>query len=85
MPSPVFVAAVGAASAGPSVKTRHLNRCIEDAAPPQARKEFSVPCGYPATENDIETRMKQGFSVFVINWGDPGFRTIDIGRRIAGR
>jgi 4-hydroxy-2-oxoheptanedioate aldolase len=50
-----------------------------------ACKEFNVPCGYPATENDIEMRMKQGFSVFVINWGDPGFRTIDIGRRIAGR
>lgn len=50
-----------------------------------ACKQFSVPCGYPATENDIETRMKQGFSVFVINWGDPGFRTIDIGRRLAGR
>jgi hypothetical protein len=29
--------------------------------------------------------MKQGFSVFVINWGEPGFRTIDIGRKIAGR
>jgi 4-hydroxy-2-oxoheptanedioate aldolase len=50
-----------------------------------ACKEFNVPCGYPATENDIETRMKQGFSVFVINWGDPGFRAIDIGRRVAGR
>jgi hypothetical protein len=30
-------------------------------------------------------RMKQGFSVFVINWGEPGFKTIDIGRRVAGR
>jgi 4-hydroxy-2-oxoheptanedioate aldolase len=50
-----------------------------------ACKEFNVPCGYPATANDIEMRMKQGFSVFVINWGEPGFRTIDIGRRVAGR
>ena len=29
--------------------------------------------------------MKQGFSVFVINWGEPGFKTIEIGRRVAGR
>jgi 4-hydroxy-2-oxoheptanedioate aldolase len=50
-----------------------------------ACKEFNVPCGYPATENDIEMRMKQGFSVFVINWGEPGFRTVEIGRRLAGR
>jgi 4-hydroxy-2-oxoheptanedioate aldolase len=50
-----------------------------------ACKEFNVPCGYPATESDIETRMKQGFSVFIMNWGDPGFRAIDIGRRVAGR
>jgi 4-hydroxy-2-oxoheptanedioate aldolase len=50
-----------------------------------ACKEFNVPCGYPATESDIETRMKQGFSVFIMNWGDAGFRAIDIGRRVAGR
>jgi 2-keto-3-deoxy-L-rhamnonate aldolase RhmA len=50
-----------------------------------ACKEFNVQCGYPATENDIETRMKQGFSVFIMNWGDAGFRAIDIGRRVAGR
>jgi 4-hydroxy-2-oxoheptanedioate aldolase len=50
-----------------------------------ACKEFNVPCGYPATEADIEMRMKQGFSVFIMNWGDPGFRAIDIGRRVSGR
>jgi 2-keto-3-deoxy-L-rhamnonate aldolase RhmA len=50
-----------------------------------ACKEFNVPCGYPATENDIETRIQQGFSVFIMNWGDPGFRAIDIGRRVTGR
>jgi 2-keto-3-deoxy-L-rhamnonate aldolase RhmA len=50
-----------------------------------ACKEFNVPCGYPATESDIEARMKQGFSVFIMNWGEPGFRAIDIGRRVAGR
>ena len=50
-----------------------------------ACKEFGVPCGYPARAEDIEMRMKQGFSVFVINWGEPGFKTVDIGRRAAGR
>jgi len=50
-----------------------------------ACKEFKVACGYPARAEDIEMRMKQGFSVFVINWGEPGFKTIEIGRRAAGR
>jgi 2-keto-3-deoxy-L-rhamnonate aldolase RhmA len=50
-----------------------------------ACKEFHVPCGYPATAADIETRMKQGFSVFVMNWGDAGFKAIDVGRKAAGR
>jgi 4-hydroxy-2-oxoheptanedioate aldolase len=50
-----------------------------------ACKAFDVPCGYPATENDIETRIKQGFSVFIMNWGDPGFRAVDIGRKASGR
>lgn len=50
-----------------------------------ACKEFSVPCGYPARAEDIEMRMKQGFSVFVINWGEPGFKTVEIGRKVARR
>lgn len=50
-----------------------------------ACKEFNVPCGYPARAEDIEMRMKQGFSVFVIGWGENGFKTIEIGRRISGR
>jgi 4-hydroxy-2-oxoheptanedioate aldolase len=50
-----------------------------------ACKEFNVPCGYPATESDIESRIQQGFSVFIMNWGDPGFRAVDIGRRLTGR
>jgi 2-keto-3-deoxy-L-rhamnonate aldolase RhmA len=50
-----------------------------------ACKEFNVPCGCPATANDIEMRMKQGFSVFVMNWGDAGFKAIDIGRKASGR
>ena len=39
----------------------------------------------PANANDIETRMQQGFSVFVMNWGDAGFKPIDLGRKAAGR
>jgi 4-hydroxy-2-oxoheptanedioate aldolase len=50
-----------------------------------ACKEFRIACGYPATEKDIELRMKQGFSVFIISWGDAGFRTVDIGRKAGGR
>ncbi len=50
-----------------------------------ACKEFSVPCGYPANANDIELRMQQGFSVFVIGWGEQGFKAVDIGREVAGR
>ncbi|MGH9383039.1 MAG: aldolase/citrate lyase family protein [Vicinamibacterales bacterium] len=50
-----------------------------------ACKEFNLACGYPATPNDIEMRMKQGFSVFVMNWGDAGFKAVEIGRKTAGR
>jgi len=50
-----------------------------------ACKEFNVACGYPANENDIEMRMQQGFSVFVMSWGDAGFRTVELGRKLAGR
>jgi len=50
-----------------------------------ACREFDVPCGYPANEKDIELRMQQGFSVFIIGWGEPGFRAVDIGRRLGGR
>jgi 4-hydroxy-2-oxoheptanedioate aldolase len=50
-----------------------------------ACKKYQIPCGYPATADDIEMRMRQGFSVFVINWGDAGFKAVDIGRRLAGR
>jgi 4-hydroxy-2-oxoheptanedioate aldolase len=50
-----------------------------------ACREFNVACGYPANENDIEARLRQGFSVFVMGWGDAGFRTVDAGRKAAGR
>jgi 2-keto-3-deoxy-L-rhamnonate aldolase RhmA len=50
-----------------------------------ACKEFNVPCGFPATDKDIEERMHQGFSVFVSNWGEPGFNAVAIGKKAAGR
>lgn len=50
-----------------------------------ACKEFNVPCGYPANAKDIEMRMKQGFSVFVMNWGEAGFAAIEAGKKAAGR
>lgn len=50
-----------------------------------ACKEFKVACGYPANANDIELRMKQGFSVFVMQWGEQGFKAIDIGRKASNR
>ena len=49
-----------------------------------ACKEFHVACGYPAGAPDIEMRMKQGFSVFVIGWGDGGFRAVELGRKVKG-
>jgi 4-hydroxy-2-oxoheptanedioate aldolase len=67
---------------------RKLDEAAWEAAIQQvlaACKEFSVPCGYPASEKDIEMRMKQGFSVFVMNWGDAGFRTVELGRKVSGR
>ena len=50
-----------------------------------ACKEFNVACGFASNPNDIEMRMKQGFSVFVMGWGDAGFKAIDVGRKAAGR
>ena len=50
-----------------------------------ACQEFHIACGFPATAADIDMRMKQGFSVFVMNRSDPGFRAIDIGRAASGR
>ena len=50
-----------------------------------ACKEFKVTCGIPTSPDQIEMRMKQGFSVFVMNWGEAGFKTIEIGRKASGR
>lgn len=50
-----------------------------------ACKAFRIACGYPANASDIELRMRQGFSVFVMNWGEAGFKAVEIGRRAANR
>lgn len=51
-----------------------------------ACKEFNVPCGFPAnTPEDMEMRYKQGFRVFVANWGDAGMKMVDKGLEISGR
>jgi len=51
-----------------------------------ACKEFNIACGYPANADDIEMRMKQGFSVFVIqNFGEAGFKDVEVGKKAAGR
>src|SRR5262249_24934498 len=47
-----------------------------------ACKEFNVPCGFPANTPDVlALRASQGFSVFVSNWGDNGFATIEAGHK----
>jgi hypothetical protein len=33
----------------------------------------------------METRMKQGFSVFISGWGDAGFQAIETGKKLAKR
>jgi 4-hydroxy-2-oxoheptanedioate aldolase len=51
-----------------------------------ACKEFKVPCGYPVNEADIETRMKQGFSVAILqSFNEDAFRTVAKGRQLSGR
>jgi 2-keto-3-deoxy-L-rhamnonate aldolase RhmA len=51
-----------------------------------ACKEFNLACGYPVNERDVEARLKQGFTVFIIQqWGDGAFRTVDLGRKAGGR
>jgi len=47
-----------------------------------ACKEFKVPCGIPSSPDQIQKRLQQGFSVFLMNWGESGFQTIEIGRRL---
>jgi 2-keto-3-deoxy-L-rhamnonate aldolase RhmA len=51
-----------------------------------ACREFNVPCGYPVSEADIETRMQQGFTVAILqSFNDAAFRAVARGRQIGGR
>jgi len=50
-----------------------------------ACKKHKVPCGYPTAEANMDQRIKDGFSVHIINWGEAGFKTVDLGRKIGGR
>lgn len=49
-------------------------------------KEFKIPCAYPVNENDIETRMQQGYTVAILqSFNDAAFRAVAKGRQFAGR
>jgi hypothetical protein len=49
-----------------------------------ACKEFNVPCGYPVSEADIETRMQQGFTVAILqSFNDAAFRAVAKGGKLA--
>jgi 4-hydroxy-2-oxoheptanedioate aldolase len=51
-----------------------------------ACKEFNVPCGFPISRPaDMQRRMNEGWSVFIINWGEQGFAAADTGRAMAAR
>jgi 4-hydroxy-2-oxoheptanedioate aldolase len=51
-----------------------------------ACKEFKLSCAYPVTEADIETRMKQGFNVGILqSFNDSAFRAVAKGRQLSGR
>ena len=51
-----------------------------------ACNEFKIPCGFPANTPEVmEQRYKQGFRVFVIGWGENGFRTVEAGLKLSGR
>jgi len=50
-----------------------------------ACKEFQLHCGFPANPENLESRMAQGFDVFVMNWGEAGFRTVELGRGLFRR
>jgi 2-keto-3-deoxy-L-rhamnonate aldolase RhmA len=49
-------------------------------------KEFKIPCAYPVNENDIETRMQQGYTVAILqSFNDAAFRAVAKGRQFTGR
>jgi 2-keto-3-deoxy-L-rhamnonate aldolase RhmA len=52
-----------------------------------ACKEFRVPCGFPTNNPaEMEQRMKEGYSVFIMQRRDSaGFAAVETGRRIGKR
>ena len=50
-----------------------------------ACKKHKIPCGYPTSEALMDQRIKEGFSVHIINWGETGFKVVDMGRKAGGR
>jgi hypothetical protein len=57
-----------------------------ESADPLGLQEAKLPCGYPANQNDIESRMKEGFSAFIIqSFSDAGFKAVELGRAAGGR
>ena len=51
-----------------------------------ACQEFKVPCAYPVSETDIETRMQQGFNVGILQaFNESAFRAVAKGRQVSGR
>jgi 2-keto-3-deoxy-L-rhamnonate aldolase RhmA len=52
-----------------------------------ACKEYKVPCGFPTNNPaEIEQRMKEGWSVFIMQRRDEaGFAAVEAGRKLAGR
>ena len=71
------------ADARPQVDMEAWETAIQQVL--SACQEFDIACGYPANAEDIETRLRQGFSVFVMNWGENGFDTVEKGRAAAAR
>jgi 2-keto-3-deoxy-L-rhamnonate aldolase RhmA len=68
--------------------TRVLDEAAWEAAIQKvldACNRFDLLCGFPAGPDNIEARMAQGFDVFVMNWGDAGFQTVEMGRAAAHR
>jgi hypothetical protein len=51
-----------------------------------ACREFKLACAYPVNENDVETRMQQGFNVAILqSFNDAAFRAVAKGRQFSGR
>jgi len=51
-----------------------------------ACKEFKVPCGYPVSEADVETRFQQGFTVGILQqFNENAFKALEKGRQVSGR